>query len=145
MDRPQAVFNAREFRLPASGVPILRKALEHITAHPEEWRQSIWALKDLCGTECCLAGTIVAQQGYNFIWDNGAAQFATKPGSAKGQYIPHAAAGELLGRPVHNFVSGDKDYAQITRLFYSTHSLRELWRMANALTDGEIEIPEEFL
>jgi hypothetical protein len=125
--------------------PILRKALEHITAHPEEWRQSIWALKDLCGTECCLAGTIVAQQGYHFIWDNGAAQFAVKPGVEGKRYIPHAAAVELLGRPLHEFISGDAGYAMIKRLFYSTHNLRDLWSLASLMTNGEIEIPEEFL
>lgn len=32
-------------------VPLLRKTLEHIEAHPEEWNQSAWA----CGTAGCFA------------------------------------------------------------------------------------------
>lgn len=32
-------------------VPLLRKTLEHIEAHPEEWDQSSWS----CGTSGCFA------------------------------------------------------------------------------------------
>lgn len=36
-------------------VPLLRKVLEHIEAHPQEWEQSEWR----CETGMCFAGTCV--------------------------------------------------------------------------------------
>jgi hypothetical protein len=34
-------------------VPLLRKTMEHIEAHPQEWDQQVWR----CGTTMCFAGT----------------------------------------------------------------------------------------
>lgn len=38
--------------MPEANVPLLRKTLEHIQNHPDEWEQSIWH----CGTKFCFAG-----------------------------------------------------------------------------------------
>lgn len=126
--------------------PILRKALEHITAHPEEWDQAHWAKRSKsCGTAYCLAGTIVAQQGYEMAFTLGldfeaiGYAFDASTGTACG--IPELAVRELVG--------SDWDIEQYTviseQLFMDTRTLPDLWRRAHNLTGGEIEIPEEFL
>jgi hypothetical protein len=127
----------------------LRKALEHITAHPEEWDQDQWAARGIvCGTSCCLAGTIALQQGYAFDFHpigggQASASYATKDGLSA--YIPYAAAAELLGCRVEDIRGGVAEYPAIRAMFRGTNDLGTLWRHANALTDGEIQVPEEFL
>lgn len=129
-------------------VPILRKALEHITAHPEEWEQKRWASKTLCGTSCCLAGTILAQQGYNFVFPEGDwdTEYAAKDDGPP-EYIPRVASAELLGRTVThwNADGGDEEYYRVSELWLGHNTLPDLWRKASELTDGEIKVPEEFL
>jgi hypothetical protein len=123
-------------------VPILRKALEHITAHPEEWDQRRWASKTLCGTSCCLAGTILAQQGYNFVFPEGDwdTEYVTKDDGPT-EYIPRVAAEALLGRPIIHW----GEYQDVSELWLGSNTLPDLWRKASELTNGEIEIPGEFL
>lgn len=45
---------------PVLNIPLLRKVLEHIEAHQDEWEQSSWRLLDVdnnrCGTAMCFAG-----------------------------------------------------------------------------------------
>jgi hypothetical protein len=126
--------------------PILRKALEHITAHPEEWNQSHWAKRSKsCGTAYCLAGTIVAQQGYEMAFTLGLEHEATS-------YAFDASTGTSCGIPelaIRELVGPDWDIEAYTaiseQLFIDTRTLPDLWRRAHNLTGGEIEIPEEFL
>lgn len=40
-------------------VPLLRKTMEHIEAHPEEHDQCWWARREDCGTTYCFAGWAV--------------------------------------------------------------------------------------
>ena len=41
-------------------IPLLRKTMEHIEAHPDEWRQGSWFTRRLdCGTKACFAGTAI--------------------------------------------------------------------------------------
>lgn len=44
-------------------VPLLRKTLEHIEAHPEEWNQGVW----LCATSACFAGHAVVLAGGEWV------------------------------------------------------------------------------
>lgn len=41
---------------------VLTEAMDHIEAHPEEWYQGSWIVRNECGTTACLAGRIVLQQ-----------------------------------------------------------------------------------
>lgn len=43
----------------------LRNTLEYIKAHPREWDQSLW----FCGTTACLAGHLVARDGWEPVED----------------------------------------------------------------------------
>lgn len=46
--------------LPTPNLPLLRKILDHIDAHPEEWSQANWFTPTECGTAFCVAGHAVA-------------------------------------------------------------------------------------
>jgi hypothetical protein len=50
---------------PRVNVPLLRKTLEHIEAHPEEWDQAHWR----CGTVMCFAGTACHLDGGEWVGD----------------------------------------------------------------------------
>lgn len=128
-------------------VPRLRKELEYITAHPEEWRQGEWLwrvpvdeevptwrvvdkLDEMqCNTFGCLAGNTVLHAGDKIKWQGQTSTMVVneddflKPISQR--------ARELLGLT--------KD--QANDLFAGTNSLAAMWRMANSFTNGEIEVP----
>lgn len=121
-------------------VPLLRKALDHITAHPEEWRQSWWVSKTDCGTACCLAGHVALMTGHEINWQSDVWRFArgedvsTASTVEDGRHIALVAQEEL----------GLNDSQQET-LFHAQNSLSELWHLASRFTNGEIEIPEAYL
>jgi hypothetical protein len=48
---------------PRVNVPLLRKTLEHIEAHPQEWDQAHWH----CGTGMCFAGTACDLDGGEWV------------------------------------------------------------------------------
>lgn len=51
---------------PVPNLPLLRKVLDHIDAHPEEWHQSLWGMEtsNACGTALCIAGHAMVMSGY---------------------------------------------------------------------------------
>lgn len=52
-------------------IPLLRKTMEYIEAHPEDWDQMHYAMKSeesSCGTAMCFAGTAVYLEGYSFVF-----------------------------------------------------------------------------
>lgn len=117
-------------------VPLLRKTLEHITAHPEEHSQAAWAQRSyrdqgtLCGTTYCLAGHAVQFAGYDIDWERGT---YTTDYVVDGGSIEHVAQRELgLSDP------------QVRRMFSVRTSLLGLWALAADYSDGEIEVPARF-
>lgn len=117
-------------------IPLLRKTLEYITAHPDEWEQGVWGKRvwqgNVCRTSHCLAGHAVVLNGDELSWTlnryNGV-RFAClndAPMSIRDR------AQELLGLT----------YYQAGQLFESANSLRKLWTLAGEFTNGEIEAPE---
>ncbi len=119
-------------------VPLLRKTLEHITAHPEEHIQSTWALKRDCGTACCLAGWAVQFAGHEIDWSRGilceGGGLDSVNVKGMGRTTIDLVAEDVLGLPM--------DWA--SRLYRATNTLADLWQLASEFTDGEIEIPAEF-
>lgn len=125
-------------------VPLMRKVLEHITEHPEEHDQGVWAEKTPCGTTYCMAGHTVLMAGHEIAWSGGPTDVSNEDGAdhvtksvvtpdGLTNYIPYVAAREL---------GLDRDQASM--LFYDSSSIEDLWESANFYTDGEIEIPEQF-
>jgi hypothetical protein len=127
----------------------LRKALEFDHAHPEEHDQSMWAMQTDCGTTMCLAGTVLAQAGYEFIFipdstvgvrnEHGLIRTLKAPAalcarSPEGRHVVISTeAARLLG--ISSLQADD--------LFHESHNIRELYETAHEITNGEIEIPIE--
>lgn len=123
-------------------VDLLRQTLEYITAHPEEWDQEQWAIKDSCGTAYCAAGTtVVLHDGKDAInWDsahrrNYGSRLSTDEAiRPDGEWIGiRDRAQELLGL----------NHFQADRLFDASNTLYDLWAIAESMTDGVIEIPQK--
>ena len=64
---------------PTPNLPLLRKVLDHIDAHPEEWEQATYATKKYadvartveCGTAFCIAGWAAVLSGAAPYWPKG--------------------------------------------------------------------------
>ncbi len=118
----------------AINVPLLRKALDHITAHPQEWRQELYGMRTDCGTTGCIAYHAVVLAGHSpgFGADGGTntvSDVLDRRGDPA--YLPIVAAADLGLNP-------DQRWA----LFCGGNSLADLWRLAAEFTAGEIEVPE---
>lgn len=114
-------------------VPLLRKTLEHITAHPEEHQQGVWGerfLDTACGTAFCLAGHAVQFAGHEIEWDGDAVADCVVGGAA----IEFVAQREL-----------GLEARQADVLFNAFNTQQDLWRLASEYTHGAIEVPETFL
>ena len=91
---------------PTPNMPLLRKVLDHIDAHPDEWYQSFWAIRgDLavdrgvtsdCGTAYCIAGhaVMITGHGVDWAWAGGGGLESTVL-CTDGQTIPDVARAEL--------------------------------------------------
>lgn len=123
----------------AVNVPLLRKVMDHITAHPEEYDQREYAVRTDCGTTHCVAGWALALSGREFIFralrvcdHRTAADFGWQAelGVVSGDYT-HGAAAEALGLK----------WADAERLFDIDNTLPGVWRIVEELTSGEITRP----
>jgi hypothetical protein len=131
-------------------VELLRKELEHVTAHPDEWDQSRWIVRTSCGTTGCLAGGTALRAGYVPY------EVTDVIGQLTWVYVDH-------DDPVRNDDSWE-DWIQVPDLrvlsvqtvarrllgltniqamdlFAPHNTLEDLWIIASELTDGAIEVP----
>lgn len=126
-------------------VPLLRKSLEYLTEHPEEHDQEAWAFRaPSCGTTYCLAGHVVRLAGHQIKWQRPdemtveheeVASQVREPVLIDGTSETRisAVAAHELGLTAH----------QADQLFLSCDSVTELWGLAYAYSDGEIQVPEQ--
>lgn len=124
-------------------VPLLRKTLEHITAHPEEWDQTAWAEETACGTSFCLAGHVVHSQGHELLWRN--VSDCCESCADAPAYANHCVVDERR-RTIENVAMHELGLseAQAQILFSANNELDELWRNSHDITNGEIQVPAEF-
>ncbi len=125
-------------------VEVLRKELEFITSNQEEWNQEQWSCQDSeCGTTACLGGWTVIHAGYELIFDDTTAAVVLSE-TGKSQRI-ETVANILLDLPrIARFDQFGESYYSDHPLFEPQNTLTDLWRIANRLTNGEIEIPIKF-
>lgn len=131
--------------IPDMDVERLQRALDYVTAHPEEWDQSVWAKRKSgdveidCGTACCLAGRVVANEGYQFLlphhpysetWE------CVHPDDPEPREISQLAD-QLLGFS-DRYGQDDHD------LYASSNTLRDLWWLADQYSGGRIRVPSQF-
>lgn len=120
-------------------VELLRRVLEHITAHPETWNQGVWAAGAKgCGTAYCAAGHAVVMTGHKIDWASaydGVAEFVIDEGITNPAWHPtisEVAEAEL-----------GLTYEQAEELFEGDNTLAELWDLAEQFTDGAITPPAD--
>lgn len=118
-------------------VPRLRKELEYVTTHREQWLQGEWIHRTACGTVGCLAGNVALNAGYVPVYERGRYATAARVRLPHGHGVRPVAnvAAEVLGLSV----------GQATELFAATNTLYRLWELASMFTGGEIEIPADVL
>lgn len=124
-------------------IPLMRKVLEHITEHPEEHDQNVWAERGPCGTAYCMAGHTVVMTGHKLSWESN--EFEEDEVVTESVQTPILINGEEEGRisRVAAFELGLIE-SQWETLFLYSDTVEDLWTAANEMTDGEIEIPEQF-
>lgn len=115
-------------------VPLLRKTLEHITAHPEEWNQRMWARVTDCGTACCVAGWAVQFAGHQL------GEPECECGTCSD--VSHLDDGRRISDVAADVLGLDPS-GNACDLFSPSNTLADIWQYASDFTDGEIEIPSE--
>ena len=107
-------------------LPLLRKVLEHITAHPEEHDQNYWGYRSLllgCGTTHCIGGWALVLSGADLAWaTSGDLALAVVDGQVS---VPLTGAQKVLG-----LTDGEAG-----RLFYAKN-LDRAWVVVEDITDG---------
>lgn len=79
-------------------IPLLRKVMEHIEAHPDEWDQEAWAARTPCGTTYCFAGIAVVMSGHDLMWTPGYMKshwVEQDVSTTRGEHIQEVAMREL--------------------------------------------------
>lgn len=64
-------------QMPVPNLPLLRKVLDHIDAHPEEWDQWQFARVVSCGTAFCVAGHAAVMSGAEPVFSPGSDRTCT--------------------------------------------------------------------
>jgi len=120
-------------------VPLLRKVLEKITAHPEEWDQADWARTDSeCGTAFCLAGHTALEAGHQVKWQP--CRSMEEDFCPCGQmFATTVTTGETISQVARRELGLSDQASQA--LFGATNSLDELWSLASLFSGGEIQRP----
>lgn len=124
---------------PVLNVPLLTKVLDHITAHPAEWNQGVWAEETTCGTAACVAGWAVIMSGHPLVFEANVRMY--DPDSLEisnsGPCARFTANNEYIADVARHELGLTKGQAEC--LFDSANKLDSLWQMANAYSDGEIQ------
>lgn len=107
-------------------IPLLRKVMDHITAHPEEHDQTTWGQRRHCGTTFCVAGWAVQFAGHEIVWpSDDEAEFVED-----GQAIADVAETALGLTPW-----------QAEQLFHQSFGLPQVWDAVEEITGGELTRP----
>lgn len=118
---------------------LLTKALEYITAHPEEWNQCCWVrYRPGCGTTACLAGTTVVLAGYDIDWTRGHQKHPN--GTVVAGLTTDGTAIEDRARMLLGLHPDAAEYL----FHYYGDDLGALWRRAAVVSGGRVEVPSEF-
>jgi hypothetical protein len=113
---------------PTVNIPLLRKVMDHITAHPEEHDQESWAIRRDCGTTMCVAGWTVHFAGHVIDWSEDDSESCTVDGNRA--LISDTAQADLgIGA------------GAVEDLFFQSVTLDDVWQTVERITDGEITRP----
>lgn len=113
----------------------IRAVLDYIHDHPEEWKQSVYGIRNEgCGTAFCAAGHAVVLNGHKVVWwfedhlhYQGRADDAIDKDTGVTRSIHSLAAREL-----------ELDVVEASLFFDGFNTLEELWDLANKFTGGRV-------
>jgi hypothetical protein len=123
---------------PELNIPLLTKVLDHITANPLEWGQGVWATETECGTAACVAGWAVIMSGHTLefedmhMWDRLTGRRLNTGPSAR-----RTTDGEPIADVARRELGLNVDQSKY--LFADHRDLDDLWNLANAFSNGEIQ------
>lgn len=128
-------------------ISLMRKVLEHITAHPEQVNQETWGTRQEgtgrgCGTTHCFAGWTVVLSHHRPLWmesesdDHGLfhMDYVRLRDSYEVRAVGAVAAAEL------GLTEMEADV-----MFNECETITSLWEMAEHFTDGKIAVPTELV
>jgi hypothetical protein len=113
-------------------VPLLRKTLEHIEAHPQEWYQNTWR----CDTAMCFAGTACHLDGGEWVRDGSSPWLAQRDGEAPDD-LHYAPAGWVHAETRARRILG-LDPWPAAGLFHYRNTLDDLREQVAELCGGEL-------
>lgn len=115
---------------------LLKRTLNHIEAHPEEWDQEYWARRTLCGTSYCFAGTAVVLSGLPLAWrDVDADDYGVDADELAHNVIDEGEVGDSIATAARDLLELTADQAD--RLFYPGNSIEKLRDLVAELTAAE--------
>lgn len=111
-------------------IPMARKVLEHLRAHPEEHDQDVFAVRGTaCGTRACIAGTAVLMDPRTIVhW------LRTEVGELVGEVFVDGHPVDLIDRAAE--VLGLSDHDAVS-LFFTYDDASALTMLAGAIEDAE--------
>lgn len=113
-------------------VPLLRKTLEHVESHPEEWTQDIW----LCRTSACFAGHAVLIDGGKWGETENSVFVRAEPEDDPADVrTPIAGEGPMVTVPERARRILGIGYTDSRRLFDSDNTLDDLRRIVAELSE----------
>lgn len=120
--------------------PLLRKVLNFVTDHPDEWNQGVWAVRSACGTTACIAGHTVLMTGHEVEWGpslvHDVEHDVEKAVAVLGEpWTPVQTIREVATRELG--LTEDQAYL----LFNAGNTLADLWWLAGKFTDWQIAMP----
>lgn len=121
---------------PVLNVPLLAKVLDHVTGHPGEWNQTMWAVENSCGTLCCVAGWAAIMAGYELKFDSAVCSCGCTD-ALDGNTASYTTTNEFISDVAQRELGLTEDQAKT--LFSGCNNINDLWAIANAYSDGEIE------
>lgn len=116
----------------AINVPLLRKTLEHIEAHPREWNQKTWR----CETGFCFAGWAVELTGGRWVtYGNGLYPYVLAEDDDPPEHVDYDGEVECAYRAerILGLTGQEAQY-----LFHSENTLDDLRRIVADLCGGEL-------
>jgi len=113
---------------PELNVPLFRKVMEHVTAHPEELDLDVWIAHRTCGTRGCIAGWTVLLSGYEPHF-----------GPYDSVHTGYLTTGERV-KAVAQRELGLTD-SQASDLFFATADIDAVWDLIEEYSHGAITRP----
>lgn len=112
-------------------IPLARKVLEHLLAHPEEHDQSYFGVQKSCGTTACIAGTAILMDSQSKVaWEPCSQGIQMQCVAIDGEFVSiDDRAAELLGLSL----------VDSTRLFYTYDNGAALRILASYIEQAETE------